>query len=116
MSKPVLEELRQLTAAQAPEHARQSVLRWRDELGQDEAVAVLERDHEIVRLAYRWRTGGEWRAKRQDLTLSVARTATGGVYRMWQCPPQKRCGKAARRVYEAPGGSSTLSFLACRVR
>ena len=96
MPKPVLEELRQLTAAQAPDHACQSVLRWRDELGQDEAVAVLERDHETVRLAYRWRKGEEWRAKRQDLALQVARTATGGVYRMWRCFP--RYGKAARRV------------------
>ena len=86
MPRVILEELRQLAVSQAPGHASRFVLRWKDALGQDEAVAVLERDHEIVRMAYRWRTNERWSTVRQELTLQVARTATGGVYRMWRCP------------------------------
>ena len=86
MPRPSFDALRQLAASQAPGHACKSVLSWRDELGQEDAIAVLERDHETVRVAYRWRTAEDWRSTRLELTLQVARTATGGVYRMWRCP------------------------------
>jgi hypothetical protein len=95
-TRPFVEDCRTLVVAQAPAAGESVSLRWTDG-----ACAVLTRDGEAVRLAYRWHDGDGWRATALAIRLVADRPHLGGSRFYFACP---QCGRWARKLHDVADG------------
>lgn len=94
------EDCRQLAIRQAPGDGGSVSLQWQEK-GEPEARATLTCEGDQVSIAYRWREGETWRARRQTVGLKFDVPHFGGVRRFWRCP---LCQGGARKLYAGDDG------------